>query len=94
MSTIYAVDPFGFENIRYSRKLLKKALKLIKAAEESSGGGGEKRGRRDLEVYVYQNLSAVCNRLEEYENSLNYLELAYGFLTPDCMGIFFSRDVD
>jgi tetratricopeptide (TPR) repeat protein len=66
LSTIFAIDPYGLENIRYSRKLLKKALRIVQENQ-----------RADLEIFVYLNLAAISNQLENFDSALRYLELAY-----------------
>lgn len=66
------------DNIRYSRKLLKKALRIVQDNE-----------RIDLEMYIYLNLAAISNQLDSYESSLRYLELAYTLLGPDCKLLVF-----
>ena len=66
------------DNIRYSRKLLKKSLRIVQDNE-----------RIDLEMYIYLNLAAISNQLDSYESSLRYLELAYTLLGPDCKLLVF-----
>lgn len=66
------------DNIRYSRKLLKKSLRIVQDNE-----------RIDLEMYIYLNLAAISNQLDSYESSLRYLELAYTLLGPDCKRLTF-----
>ena len=69
LSTVYSKDTRNLENVYYSKRLLKKALKLL---------NGQNLDRDlDLELYIYQNLSAVYNQLENYSASLKFIERAY-----------------
>jgi tetratricopeptide (TPR) repeat protein len=69
LSTIYSKDPSNEENIYYAKRLLKKSLKILRDQDLS--------GEPDLEVYICQNLSAVYNQLEMFDESLKYIEVAY-----------------
>lgn len=76
LSTILAYDPYTVENVYYAKKLLLKACKSVLDQSSSSSL---------FLANIYQNLSAVFNRLEEYQESLKYLDLAYAIH----IGIFY-----
>lgn len=64
---------YNLEKITESKNILVKAVKLLKTEENNPA-------KLQLMVYLYQNLSAVSNQMENYEKSLKYIEKAYKYI--------------
>ena len=71
MATIYAQDTDNESNVYLARRLLNKALSIVKELE---------RENVRLEICIYENLSSVSNRLEKFNDSLNYIQRAYSLI--------------
>lgn len=67
LATIYSKDIQNEESVLYAKRLLKKSLKLARNSPS----------RTDLEMCIYENLSAVCNQLERFDDSLKHINTAY-----------------
>lgn len=66
LSTIYSKDVNNESNVYLAKRLLNKSLKMLKNKQANK-----------LEICILQNLSAVHNRLENYNESLKYINAAY-----------------
>jgi lipopolysaccharide biosynthesis regulator YciM len=69
LSILYAKDTYNISNVHYAKSLLMKALNLAQYSSLPS-----------LKICIYQNLSAVNNRIGEYESSLYCLKEAYNLI--------------
>ena len=58
-------------NLYLAKRLLNKALNLVKESKEPNV---------KLEISIYQNMSAVNNRLEKFNESLKCIKLAYALI--------------
>ena len=70
MATIYARDVRNEANAYLAKRLLNKALKLIKEKDVAVN-------TTRLEICLFLNLSAVNNRLEKYSESLSNIKYAF-----------------
>ncbi len=68
LSSIYAYDSKNQEMIIYAKRLIKKAIRLM----YNNGIYDD-----ELEVHIYQNLSAIYNQLERYDDSVECIRVAY-----------------
>ena len=82
VATIYGQDVDNEANVYLARRLLNKALNLVRESKETNV---------KLEASIYQNMSAVNNRLEKYNESLKCCKLAYA-LMDSCKKILILKD--